>query len=113
MGNWSRASASAGRGAGEERWVPVTDGGAVFAGRGWRAEWNQDDEGGGGGDRSYRVEDDAERAVVGVGLEGVGVRDLDDGQQGQQDEAKGRRRHDHTGPGEEGFAPGWLESTQN
>ena len=92
--------------------MPVAYGGVIFAGRGWRAERNQDDEGGGNGDRSYGVEDDAEGAVVGVRLEGVAVRDLNDGQQGQQDEAKGRRRHDYIWPGEEGFAPIWLESGQ-
>ena len=46
--------------------MPVAYGGAIFAGRGGGAELYQDDEGGGNGGRGYGVEDDAERAVVGV-----------------------------------------------
>lgn len=41
---------------------------------------NHDDQGGGDGDRGDSVEDDAEGAVVGVRLERMDVRDLDDGQ---------------------------------
>lgn len=90
----------------------MTDGRAFFAGRGGRAHLNQNDEGGGNGDRCDGVEDDAERAVVGIGLQRVDVRDLDDRDQGQQDEAQRRRRHEHIGPGEEGLASSWLEPTQ-
>lgn len=87
-------------------------GGSFFAGRGGRAELNQDYGSHGSGDRSDGVEDDAERAVVGVRLERMDVRDLNDGEEGQQDEAQDRGRNDHAWPGEEGLASSWLEPTQ-
>jgi hypothetical protein len=91
----------------------MTDGGALIAGRGWRAQLNHDDEGGGDGYRCDGVEDDAERAVVGVGLERMGVGYLDDGEEGQQDEAQNRRRHEYFWSGEEGLASSWLEPAQS
>jgi len=38
------------------------------------------------------VQDDAKRTMVGVRLERMAVRDLDDSEESQQDEAENRRR---------------------
>jgi hypothetical protein len=76
------------------------------------AELDEDDDSGGNGDRNYSVENDADWAVAGVRLERMGVSDLYNGQQGQQDEAKSRR-HNHTWFGREGLATVWLEAGQN
>ena len=50
--------------------------------------------------------------MVGVRLDGMDVRDLDNSQESHQDEADDRRRHEHAWPGEEGLVPSWLGSTQ-
>lgn len=89
----------------------MTDGGAFFGCRGGRAQLNQDDDSGSDGNRSERVQDDAEGAMVGVGLEGVGMGYLDDREEGQQDETQDRRRHEHMGPSEEGLTSSWLKPT--
>jgi hypothetical protein len=110
--NWigRRASASAGRRAGEESGVPVSNGWAIFASRGVRAHLNQNDEGSGNCGRGHGMENDAEGAVVGVSFKRMSVRNLNDRQQSQQDEAQDRRRRDHAGfgewSGEKGLAPG-------
>ena len=45
-----------------------------------------------------RVHDDAQLAVIGVGLVGMGVRNLGYGQHGQQNQAKHRDRRHKAGP---------------
>ena len=54
---------------------------------------NEDDDGRGHADGSKRVENDAEGAVVGVGLKGMDVSHLNDGEQNHQGQAQ--QRHDH------------------
>ncbi len=112
-GDGSRASAGAGRRTGEESGAPVAYGGAFVACRGGRAELNQDDEGGSNRDWNDGVENDAERAVVGVGFQGMNVRHLDDGEERKQDEAQDSRRHRNGWPGEDGQGSSWLELLQN
>ncbi len=82
----------------------MADGGAFVAGGGGRAELNQDDDGGGYGNRGNGVENDAEGTVIGVRFQGVGVGHLEDCQQRKQDEAQSRRQHQITGLGEDGLA---------
>ncbi|MDR3754096.1 MAG: hypothetical protein P4K93_09990 [Terracidiphilus sp.] len=47
------------------------------------------DHGRSGNDGNHRVHDDAQLAVIGVGLVGVQVRNLGDGQKRQQDKTHG------------------------
>ncbi|SRR6266567_602970 len=112
-GNGSGASAGAGRGAGEECGAPVAYCGALVASRSGRVQFNQDDEGGGDGDRGDGVENDAEGAVVGVRLERVGVGDLGDGEEREQGKAQDRRRQPNVWVGEDGLASSLLELTQS
>jgi hypothetical protein len=51
------------------------------------ADPDQDNHHGGHRDGRGRVHDDAQRAVIGVGVEGVDVRHLHHGQKREQDEA--------------------------
>ena len=74
---------------------------------------HQDDDCGSNGDRGYGVENDAEGAVVGVGLEGVGMSHLNGGKEGQQNEAQNGGRQGETWAGKHGLASSWLELTQS
>ncbi len=53
----------------------------------------------GSGNGHHRVHDDAQLAVIGVGLVGMQVRDLGHGQHRQQSQAKHRDRRHKAGPG--------------
>jgi hypothetical protein len=61
--------------------MPVADDRAHGQNRRLRADPDQDDHGRGHCDWRRRVHDDAQRAVVGIGIEGMEVRHLGHGQQ--------------------------------
>src|SRR5579863_4896845 len=96
-GDGSRASASAGRRTGKEGGTPAAKDGAFVEYRGRGAERNQDDDSSGYRDRNNGMKDNAKGTVVCVGFERVGVRHLDNGEQGKQDEAQNGGGHHGTG----------------
>jgi hypothetical protein len=68
--------------------MPIRQDGRTHCDHGrWRADADQDDDDGGHRDRRGRVHHNAEGAVVGVGIVGVDVRHLRNGQQGEQNQA--------------------------
>ncbi len=88
--NGRRKDALAGdrRRANEEANLPLAgndDG--LGLGRG-RSQLHDDDDGSSSGNGHHRVHDDAQLAVIGVGLVGVEVRDLGYGQHRQQEQAE-------------------------
>ena len=88
MGDGRRASGGAGRRTDEEERAPGADGGAFLEVGSGRSEGDENDDGGGNRGGNYGVENNAQGAVVGVGFKRVGMRHLDDGQKGKQDEAE-------------------------
>ena len=81
------ALAAAGRGTNEELGLPIA--GDRLRLKNWRAGFDLDQDNNGGGDRNggSRVKQDAERAVVGIGIDRMHVRYLDNGKECQQDKA--------------------------
>ena len=55
-----------------------------------RSNLYEDDDRGGNGNGRHGVHHDAERTMVGIGAEGMDVRHLNYGEQGQQDKANHR-----------------------
>jgi hypothetical protein len=92
--------------------MPVTDDRAGLENRGRHFDLDQDNHGGrycnGGGG----VHDDAQRAVVGIVLDGMDVRYLDYGEQRQQDKAHHGRDRPRNRPGAKSSAEMSLESCQ-
>ena len=83
--NCEDALAGGWRRTGEELRMPVADDSARFENRGRRFDPNQDDHGSRYRNGRGGVHDDAQRAMIGVALDGMDVRHLDDSQQRKQD----------------------------
>ena len=62
------------------------------------SQLHDDDDGRSGGDGHHRVHDNAQLAMVGVGLFGMQVRRLGDGQQRKQDKTEHRHGRQGAGP---------------
>lgn len=88
--NRNDALAAAGRGANEELGLPEAGNRVRLKNRCGGLKLDQDDNGGGYGDGRCRVHHDAERAMVGVAIDGMDVRHLNDGQQRQQNKTHHR-----------------------
>jgi len=69
-----------------------------FGLRGGGAKVHEHDDGSGDRSRRHRVHDDAQLAVIGVGLVGMDVRNLGYGQHRQQSQAKHCHRRHKAGP---------------
>jgi hypothetical protein len=92
--------------------MPGTYDPARFKDRGGRSYLDEDDDGSSDCDRSHCVHDDAQRAMVGVAFEGMNVRDLDYGQQRQQDKAHHGGRRECSPRGRAVSVPSCYKSRQ-
>ena len=74
--------------------MPVTKDRARFQDRNRGPDLDKNDDGGGHCDRGSGMHCDAQRTMVRVGLQRMDVGHLDDREEGQQDKANHRRRHE-------------------
>jgi hypothetical protein len=79
--------AASGRRPRKELGMPIAGEGARLKDKGAGLDLDQDDDGRRDGDGGSRMEQDAQGAVVGIGIDRMHVRYLDNGKECQQDKA--------------------------